>query len=245
MRIIAGPNGSGKTALSTTLRKMNLLGPFINADELTRAIQDTHVIEAKDWGLCFDKDQVLSHFKACGQLDKYEGRDDLLKEMEITEEEIRIPLQHANAYVGGCCGELLRKELVEEGISFAFETVFSHPSKLEEIKEAKKKNFRIYIYFVSTENVEINIGRVKQRVKTKDTGTHDVPVGKIRGRYTRCMELLRDMLRLADRAYVFDNSKQGAMEWVVEIEAGNIKYKGITVPRWFEKYVFDKHPSER
>ena len=64
--------------------------------------------------------------------------------------------------------------------AFTVETVMSDESKLEYIRLAQSMGYRIYLYFVSTKDVEINIGRVRFRV---ETGGHDVPEAKIRKRY--------------------------------------------------------------
>ncbi|MEE4342266.1 hypothetical protein V2J66_11620 [Pseudomonas alliivorans] len=41
----------------------------------------------------------------------------------------------------------------------------SHPSKVEIMREARHRGYRTYLYFVSTENPEINVGRVAIRVR--------------------------------------------------------------------------------
>lgn len=55
---------------------------------------------------------------------------------------------------------------------FTIETVMSDVRKMDYIRLAKQSGYRIYLYFVSTQDVEINIGRVAQRVQL---GGHDVP----------------------------------------------------------------------
>ena len=62
-------------------------------------------------------------------------------------------------------------------ISFSFETVMSHPSKIKELKKAKEKGYRIYLYFVCTDDAEINVNRVANRI---EKGGHPVDVYKIR-----------------------------------------------------------------
>lgn len=92
---------------------------------------------------------------------------------------------------------------VERGVPFAFETVFSRPDKLDFIEYAKANNYSVTLIFVSTENPDINVERVKRRV---GQGGHDVPVDKIYERYSRSMELLPIALDYVDEAMIFDNS---------------------------------------
>ena len=83
-----------------------------------------------------------------------------------------------------------RMEYFDAGKSFITETVFSHPSKLDFIKQAKAKDigFRHFMS-VSTDNPEISIKRVKIRVIK---GGHDVPENKVRQRYDRNGTIIRE-----------------------------------------------------
>ncbi len=98
-----------------------------------------------------------------------------------------------------------RQEALKEGKSFSFETVFSHPSKIDFIAAAKLRGFRVRLYFVSTENSLLNVARVQLRV-TK--GGHDVPVDKIIARYRRTMSHLAPACMKIDEAFLFDNSTE-------------------------------------
>ncbi len=70
---------------------------------------------------------------------------------------------------------------------FSFETVFSHPSNLDTMRQAVNAGYKVYLYFVSTESPAINKYRVQLRVAQNG---HDVPGDKIESRYYRSMELL-------------------------------------------------------
>jgi len=99
--------------------------------------------------------------------------------------------------------EQQRADALDNGESFAFETVFSHESKLELMKQAKESGYWVRLYFVCTQDSDVNVRRVKTRY---GTGGHDVPVDKIRSRYKRSMQLLSHSFSLADEAMVFNNS---------------------------------------
>ena len=90
-----------------------------------------------------------------------------------------------------------REMLLEMGVSFGFETVGSHPEKLEFIKHAKLRGYRIHIIFVDSGNPELSIQRIKMRVAK---GGHDVPVDKVRSRYAKVINLLPDYFDVGDTA---------------------------------------------
>jgi predicted ABC-type ATPase len=87
--------------------------------------------------------------------------------------------------------------------SFSFETVMSHPSKVELMIRAQDAGYDVILYFVGTSDPEINVRRVEGRV---GTGGHDVPHDRIRARYWRSLSLLSHAALVARRSVVFDNS---------------------------------------
>lgn len=97
----------------------------------------------------------------------------------------------------------MREELLEEDKSFAFETVLSTERNLELIRKAKEKDYFIKSYFILTNNVNINISRVEQRVAK---GGHGVPVEKIISRYNKSIENLKQLISISDICNVYDNS---------------------------------------
>ena len=88
-------------------------------------------------------------------------------------------------------------------MSFSFETVMSHPSKVELMARARELGYDITLFFVATSDPEINVQRVEGRVST---GGHDVPHDRIRARYSRSLQLLSHAALVARRTVVFDNS---------------------------------------
>jgi predicted ABC-type ATPase len=89
---------------------------------------------------------------------------------------------------------------------FSFETVMSHPGKIEFMHRARDAGFEITLFFVGTETPEINVARVGQRVAL---GGHDVPDDKIVARHGRSMALLPAAISAAHRIFLFDNSAVG------------------------------------
>lgn len=96
-----------------------------------------------------------------------------------------------------------RQECLEQGISFGFETVMSHPSKIEVLREARRRGYAVVIFFVALESPHLNVERVRQRVAL---GGHPVPETRIIARYDRTLSLLPEAIDQSDRTVLFDNT---------------------------------------
>lgn len=121
----------------------------------------------------------------------------------IQREELRDTDPEA-AYEAARMASQRRAEHLEQGRDFVTETVFSHPSKLDLIAQAKDADFDVIVMHVSIENPDLAVARVEQRV---DEGGHTVPDAKIRARYKRGGGLIRQAVLTATHGIVFDNSR--------------------------------------
>jgi predicted ABC-type ATPase len=142
-----------------------------------------------------------------------------------------------NSYIAADIAEFIRQELLTEGLSFSFETVMSDLSKVDFLNLAKKKGYRIYLYYFSTEDPLINRSRVNVRVLQKG---HAVSEEIIERRYFRSLSNLKAAVQLSHRAYIFDST--GITELIAEITDGE-KVNLIDterVPNWVMNYLFDK-----
>jgi predicted ABC-type ATPase len=132
---------------------------------------------------------------------------------------------------------------LEKGKKFSFETVFSHKSKIDIMRQGLTAGYKVYLYFVSTESADINVLRVAAR---KAKGGHDVPEEKIRIRYSRSLENLFDAYQLAYQAFFFDNSVEGSDSKMFAHfkKAGEKKewdpIHRDDIPNWFIKYYLNK-----
>jgi len=95
------------------------------------------------------------------------------------------------------------QEMLFNGLSFTWETVFSHESRLEIMRYAKNCGYRVHLTYVTTKHPDINVVRVRNRVLE---GGHDVPEEKIRSRYERSISFLPQMILVADEVLIYDNS---------------------------------------
>lgn len=144
-----------------------------------------------------------------------------------------------NSYIASLITDFIRECLLNARVSFTFETVMSHMSKIDVLRKAKAMGFRTYLYFVATDSVEINLSRVASRVRM---GGHSVPEDKVIERYNRSLDLLYDAIRQTDRAFIFDNSSENCeSHWIAEITDGKeLVFKSDLVPKWFEKSLLQK-----
>ena len=99
--------------------------------------------------------------------------------------------------------ELIRNKLLESRMDFTFETVLSTDRNIDLLQRAKDAGYQVYAVFVLTNDPEINVKRVKERVSA---GGHDVPEEKIKSRYLRSLNNLSRLVRIADMTRIVDNT---------------------------------------
>jgi predicted ABC-type ATPase len=100
----------------------------------------------------------------------------------------------------------LRDQAIASGKPFAYETVMSHPSRINEMLRLKQQGYTLLVTFITTEHPDKNVARVKQRVETGTTTGHYVPEETVRARYARTLALLPKAAEIADAVFVYDNS---------------------------------------
>lgn len=99
-----------------------------------------------------------------------------------------------------------RRDALAKGRDFVTETVFSHPSKLDLVREARNKGYTVWVMHLGVDSPDLSVARVAHRV---EAGGHGVPEVKIRERYARSAPLIREAVHLADTGLVYDNSAAG------------------------------------
>lgn len=99
--------------------------------------------------------------------------------------------------------ERMREQAVEQNQSFTFETVMSTDRNLKLLIKAKEKGYFIRCIYVLTNDVNINIMRVRSR---EALGGHGVPEEKICSRYKKALNLIPELVKIADVMHIYDNS---------------------------------------
>jgi predicted ABC-type ATPase len=96
-------------------------------------------------------------------------------------------------------------EHIRKGESFAVETTLSGQGYLQMMLEARACGFEAVLVYIGTENVEINLARIRDRVLA---GGHNVPEADVRRRYQRSFQKLATAISRADHTILFDNSTE-------------------------------------
>ncbi|MEE8600522.1 AAA family ATPase [Euzebya tangerina] len=129
----------------------------------------------------------------------------------------------ANSYEAARIATAVRSKLIAAGESFIAETVFSHPSKVDLVTEARAAAFDVHLHVLMVP-AALAVARVRARV---EVGEHDVPQHKIVGRYARLWSNVVAAAPLCRRVDMWDNSGVGP------VQVGTMR-DGIWVlgPRW-------------
>lgn len=219
-RMIAGPNGSGKSTLTALLRNDYAVNFYtlLNADDIFAEVRKSMSLLPP---IPVDQDNLLSYVEGSEYSDDVKAlfrQGKIFVESEI----VRFASSDAmNSYTIALLTNFLQSIFISERMSFSQETVFSHPSKVEALKEAYTAGFRTYLYFVANQDVSINLTRISNRVKS---GGHYVPMEKVFARAKRSLDNIKFALPYCSRAYFFDNSSM-EMEFLAEYS----QEKGLTI----------------
>jgi predicted ABC-type ATPase len=167
---------------------------------------------------------LARRFRAIGELE-FVNADDIAKGLAGPDSPERAREAQKKA-------DARRAELIAAGTSFCTETVFSHESRVEMIKEAKNAGFTVYLIAVCVESPALAEIRVQQRVARQG---HDVPSDRIHQRYPRTLRNLAQAARIADCTLIFDNSRLNTTPRLVFAAGmGQLLYESSAVPAWAE-----------
>ena len=233
--MFAGPNGSGKSTIKDVLPPQ-WLGIYVNADEIEKTIRADGCLSLA----AFEVEADAQEFQAFLQVSTLLNKAGLLAQaaqLALVDGRVAFGPVAVNSYYASVLVDFIRHDLLRRKVSFTFETVMSARAKVEFLCKAREQGFRTYLYYVATEDPEINVSRVAHRVSM---GKHDVPRDKIIQRYYRSLDLLPDAVFCSDRAYVFDNSGNERV-WIAEITDGcELEIKTDLMPYWFKTALLDK-----
>jgi len=251
LRVFAGPNGSGKSTVIEYVRSVKVngrlidFGYYINADDIARQLRNKG-FNFSEFDLQIKPKNFIDIALDSGLINNEFTEKEFTSSFSLRGNIIRLKNKSADERIAQMVADFLRKKMLELKRKFSFETVFSHSSKLEIMRQANAAGYKVYLYFVSTESPEINKFRVQARRAKKG---HDVPEDKIVSRYYRSLDLLFDACQLAYQVFFFDNSVEGqnsVMFAHFELQKNRKKWDKINkkqVPVWFRKYYSEKVKS--
>ena len=121
--------------------------------------------------------------------------------------------------------------LLQSEADFMIESNLARSSDYEWIEKIIKRDYEVILFFLCTDDVNININRITRRVKE---GGHNIPPEIVIHRYKMVLSYLKTKLWLFKEIYFIDNSADEA------IECGFIKDRELTEliaakPKWFDE----------
>lgn len=237
LRIFAGPNGSGKSTIINIVKEHGVdMGVYVNADEIKKEFQKNEFLNFDLFGLLIQDKELKDELKSSSFFD-VEKNNEILCAIVVDNNKLHCSQAHYYDFISTYVADFIRNKLLANNIKFTFETVMSHPSKIEFLRKAVESGFKTYLYFVSLEDPELNIDRVRARVEMNG---HDVPEDKIVSRYYRTMDLLFDALSMVDKAYFFDNSGSKSVFFAKYVASEIEIEEPDKVPQWFYTYILNK-----
>ena len=144
-----------------------------------------------------------------------------------------------NSYNAAKVAEQIRMEQVQAGNTFCFETVFSHPSKIDFLAHARALGYQIILVLIHLEQTDLNIARISQRVSE---GGHYVPNEKVEQRIPRTLAHVKKAIPLCDQVRILDNSSTDSpFVPVVSIIEGRTTHHLDPLPEWARCLVWNDY----
>jgi predicted ABC-type ATPase len=134
------------------------------------------------------------------------------------------------SYQAATLASKIREDLIKQGVSFCFETVFSHESKIDFLAQAKANGYKIILVYIHLFDPRLNAARVSQRVSK---GGHNVPIEKILSRIPKTIKNIKIALSIVDEARVLDNSsKDDPFKQIIVMKSQKYEAKIDPLPEW-------------
>lgn len=153
MRVFAGPNGSGKTTIFKGIlgNEKVQLGVYVNADEIEQKLILSGSLNFSAFNLAISDNQLKNYFRSSNFSPVKRNEPDLWMKIQVEKDRLTTTA-HIDSYLAADLAEFIRQQLLSLGISFTYETVMSHKGKIEFLQEAIQKDFRVYLYYIATED---------------------------------------------------------------------------------------------
>jgi len=135
-------------------------------------------------------------------------------------------------YTAAKVADTVRRQLLNRGESFIFETVFSDPAgdKLRFLKEAVGRGYTVVLCYIGIATPKLSEERVAMRVSQ---GGHDVPGDKLKSRFPRSLANLRRAIHELPHVLIYENSDlRRPFREVVVFEKGRCVRRSDKVPAW-------------
>lgn len=230
LRVFAGPNGSGKTSIFQLLAEHVRMGHSVNADELLRNLETSAGVTLQHF-LPSLSGEDFAAFYSGHPLHAHYGSPYPFVALQDGRLTLSPACDHSPklSYATAILADYVLTRLIEAGEDLAFEEVFSQPSAISLMRQAKAAGYRVTLYYVCVASPEICKQRVALRVTQGGLG---VPDAEVVGQYERSLALLKECVALSDRAYLFDNTHTGASLKLEIDQAATVLPHEPMLPEW-------------
>jgi predicted ABC-type ATPase len=133
--------------------------------------------------------------------------------------------EQERAYDASTAAAQAREQSIADRRSFITETVFSHASKVDLVRQGLQAGYLVELHVMLVPE-DLAVARVAHRIVL---GGHTVPEDKVRQRYRRLWWLVLQARQLVDRATFYDNTTASrAFRTVAVYERG----RPVGTPAW-------------
>ena len=128
-----------------------------------------------------------------------------------------------------------RERLIDERVTFAFETVFSRTEHwIGFLRKAKQLGYRLELFFICTADPVMNAARVKTRM---GRGGHTVPLDKVVARYPGSIRTALEAKGIVDELWLYDNTEWDYTPLLLgRWEGQQSVHVAESIPRWAEPF---------
>jgi predicted ABC-type ATPase len=146
IRMFAGPNGSGKSTVKDYLLPQHI-GAYLNADELEQNLRQSQRLDLLHYHPSLKALELVTFLKSKKRPKAGQFVALLTHEpMVLDEWKIEFKTNEVDSYLCARIIDYIRLEFLRLKVSFTFETVMSHISKVEFLREAKRQGYKTYEY---------------------------------------------------------------------------------------------------
>lgn len=123
------------------------------------------------------------------------------------------------------------REMFSKEQSFVQETTLCGHNIIKNIMTAKENGYKIIIFYIGVENVEIAKNRIANRVRK---GGHGIPDADVERRFEESFANLERVIPFCDEIYFYDNTDE--FRRIAAITEGIEEIKGTNLPEWFIRF---------
>lgn len=135
-----------------------------------------------------------------------------------------------SSYDAAMLAQEQRQHLLLQGVSFCFETVYSHPSKIDFVSRAKAFGYQVVMVLIHLNDSSLNQARISMLVSQ---GGHDVPADKVKDRIPRLLKHVKSSTPLCDVLRAYDNSSaDGPFSPIFTLTNGKLEAHRDPLPAW-------------